>query len=64
MILITCYQIIYGNYIMDPVDQACMAAMIDYWISPNAIKKEFEVSKGKFILYTLIFLYQAIHMDS
>lgn len=42
-----CFQLIYGGYITDPYDQQTLAAMIDYWISPAAVKKDFELSKGQ-----------------
>ena len=40
---------IYGKYITDPADQQALAAMVDYWISPTSVKKEFEVPKCKLL---------------
>ena len=40
-------QIIYGNNVTDPVDQNCLSAMVDYWISTNSTRKEFEMPKRK-----------------
>lgn len=38
-------QVVYGSHITDPVDQQSLSAMVDYWVSPTAIKKEFEVAR-------------------
>ena len=42
-----CGQVVYGSYIRDPGDQQSLSAMVDYWVSPTAIKKEFEVARRK-----------------
>lgn len=39
---------IYGNYVTDPTDQQTLASMVDYWISPLTIKKDFEIPKCVF----------------
>ena len=38
---------VYGKAIRDEFDQQSLNAMVDYWISPAAVKKEFEASRGK-----------------
>lgn len=40
-------EIIYASFLTDPLDQQSLACMIDYWISPNAIKKDFELPRCK-----------------
>ena len=39
---------IYGKYLTEENDRATLAAMVDIWVSPNSIKREFEVMKRKF----------------
>ncbi|XP_025098007.1 LOW QUALITY PROTEIN: dynein gamma chain, flagellar outer arm-like [Pomacea canaliculata] len=41
-------EVVYGSHITDPVDQQSLSAMVDYWVSPTAIKKEFEVARLKY----------------
>ncbi|OWF37572.1 Dynein heavy chain 5, axonemal [Mizuhopecten yessoensis] len=41
-------EIIYGSYITDDYDRNSMSSVVDYWISPNAIKKDFDVAKLKY----------------
>ncbi|XP_041462850.1 dynein heavy chain 8, axonemal-like [Lytechinus variegatus] len=41
-------EIIYGSYINDDYDRTNLSAMVDYWIGPNATKREFEATKLKF----------------
>ncbi|GFN75495.1 dynein beta chain, ciliary [Plakobranchus ocellatus] len=41
-------EIVYGTYITDPYDQQSLCAMVDYWCSPNAVKKDFEVARLKY----------------
>ena len=38
-------QVIYGSYVTDNLDQQTLSAVVDYWISPNACKKDFEIPK-------------------
>jgi len=38
-------QVIYGSYSTDVNDQQSLGAMIDYWVSPTAVKKDFEVAR-------------------
>ena len=38
----------YGTHITDPYDQQSLSAIIDYWCSPNAVKKDFEVARLKY----------------
>ena len=45
--LCNCFQVIYGSYIEDNLDQQTLSAMVDYWVSPNACKKDFEIPKCK-----------------
>lgn len=42
-----CSQLIYGGYVSDSYDQQALNAMVDYWVSPLAVKKDFELSRGK-----------------
>ncbi|XP_071504103.1 dynein axonemal heavy chain 5-like [Diadema antillarum] len=41
-------EIIYGSYINDEYDRNNLSAMVDYWIGPNATKREFEATKLKY----------------
>ncbi|XP_074662754.1 uncharacterized protein LOC141915202 [Tubulanus polymorphus] len=41
-------EMLYGNSISDVYDQLSLGAMVDYWISPTAVKKEFELAKLKY----------------
>jgi len=43
------YQIIYGSHITDNYDQQAVSALVDYWLSPNAVKKDFEERRCKFV---------------
>lgn len=47
------YQIIYGSHITDNYDQQAVSALVDYWLSPNAVKKDFEERRCKFVLGTV-----------
>ncbi len=49
-------EIIFGNYITDPVDQQCLNSVVDYWISPNAIKRDFELPKCKSYFFILFLI--------
>ncbi|XP_066278010.1 uncharacterized protein [Branchiostoma lanceolatum] len=40
-------EVIYGSYVSDEYDQLTLSAMVDYWMGPNAMKKEFEVPRLK-----------------
>ncbi|KAI8520697.1 hypothetical protein Bbelb_004510 [Branchiostoma belcheri] len=40
-------EVIYGSYVSDEYDQQTLSAMVDYWMGPNAMKKEFEVPRLK-----------------
>ena len=57
-------QVVYGRGVSDEFDRQGLSAMIDYWISPAAVKREFEASKSMcfcliFILFT--FLTMVLH---
>ena len=47
------YQIIYGSHITDHYDQQAVSALVDYWLSPNAVKKDFEERRCKLVLGTV-----------
>jgi len=38
---------VYGSCISDDFDRQGLSALVDYWISPAAVKKEFEAAKSK-----------------
>lgn len=40
-------QVVYGSSIREEFDRQAVSAMIDYWISPAAVKREFEAAKSK-----------------
>ena len=40
-------QVVYGKSMSDEFDRQGLSAMIDYWISPAAVKREFEATKSK-----------------
>ncbi|KAK3577475.1 hypothetical protein CHS0354_032326 [Potamilus streckersoni] len=41
-------EVVYGSYFTDYYDQQSLSAIVDYWISPTAIKKDFEVARLKY----------------
>ncbi|KAL5010133.1 hypothetical protein ScPMuIL_012438 [Solemya velum] len=41
-------EVIYGSYMTDTYDHQSLAATVDYWISPQTIKKDFEVARLKY----------------
>ncbi|XP_053397319.1 dynein axonemal heavy chain 5-like isoform X6 [Mercenaria mercenaria] len=41
-------EVIYGSYSTDVNDQQSLSAMVDYWVSPTAVKKDFEVARLKY----------------
>ncbi|XP_052089132.1 uncharacterized protein LOC127725852 isoform X10 [Mytilus californianus] len=41
-------EIIYGSHITDSYDQQAVSALVDYWLSPNAVKKDFEERRLKY----------------
>ncbi|XP_077977225.1 dynein axonemal heavy chain 8-like isoform X3 [Glandiceps talaboti] len=41
-------EIIYGSYVIDDFDQQSLTALIEYWIGPNAVKKDFEATKLRY----------------
>ena len=43
------YWVVYGKAISNEFDRQSLSAMVDYWISPAAVKKEFEASRGIYI---------------
>ena len=53
---------IYGKYITDPADQQVLTSMIDYWISPNAVKRDFELPKcmANIYCFLLVLIYFGI----
>lgn len=42
-------QVVYGRSTSDEFDRQGLSAMIDYWISPAAVKREFEATKSKYL---------------
>lgn len=38
-------QMVYGGHIYDTYDQQALNAIVDYWVSPVAVKKDFELAK-------------------
>ena len=53
--VINILQVTYGTFVADPQDQQSLTAMIEYFISPNAVKRDFEFTKSKHsFLYTNI----------
>ncbi|XP_059166583.1 dynein axonemal heavy chain 8-like [Physella acuta] len=41
-------EIIYGTHITDAFDQQSLSALVEYWCTPNAVKKDFEVARLKY----------------
>ncbi|ESO89151.1 hypothetical protein LOTGIDRAFT_229063 [Lottia gigantea] len=41
-------EVLYGSHITDSYDQQSLCAIVDYWLSPQAIKKDFEVARLKY----------------
>lgn len=39
----------------DSYDQQALSAMVDYWVSPLAVKKDFELSRGEYICVSYYF---------
>ncbi|XP_067674368.1 uncharacterized protein [Haliotis asinina] len=48
-------EVVYGNHITDSFDQQSLSAMVDYWVSPTAVKKDFEVARLKYRHPTMFF---------
>lgn len=48
-------EVVYGRGVSDEFDRQGLSAMIDYWISPAAVKREFEASKIKYKLPSALF---------
>ncbi|XP_071954985.1 uncharacterized protein [Antedon mediterranea] len=48
-------EIVYGSSILDEFDQTNLAGMVDYWIGPNAVKKEFEATRLKYKIPSAFF---------
>ena len=48
-------EIVYGSYVKNASDQTNMSSVVDYWVGPNAVKKEFEGTKCKFFCFFVIF---------
>jgi len=48
--IILLLQIIYGGHISNSYDQQTLNAVVDYWASPLAVKKDFELSRGELML--------------
>lgn len=46
---------VYGRNMSDEFDRQGLSAMIDYWISPAAVKREFEAAKIKYKLPSALF---------
>ena len=46
-------QAVYGRNMSDEFDRQGLSAMIDYWISPAAVKREFEAAKSKHLAWFL-----------
>ena len=44
-------QVVYGRSMSDEFDRQGLSAMIDYWISPAAVKREFEATKSKHLAW-------------
>ena len=38
---------VYGSHSTDMNDQLSLSAMVDYWMSPTAVKKDFELARRK-----------------
>ena len=47
-------QVIYGKTMSDEFDRQGLSAMVDYWISPAAVKREFEATKSKYFRFPQI----------
>ena len=41
-------ELVYGSFLTDPLDQLSLSSMVDYWISPNALKRDFELPRRKY----------------
>lgn len=41
-------QVVYGSSVSDEFDRQALSSIIDYWISPAAVKREFEAAKSKY----------------
>ncbi|CAL1527205.1 unnamed protein product [Lymnaea stagnalis] len=41
-------EIVYGTHITDIYDQQSLGAIVEYWCTPNAVKKDFEVARLKY----------------
>ncbi|XP_055889444.1 dynein axonemal heavy chain 8-like isoform X3 [Biomphalaria glabrata] len=41
-------EIVYGTHTTDVYDQQALSAIVEYWCTPNAVKKDFEVARLKY----------------
>ena len=41
-------EVIYGSYSTDMYDMQSLSAMVDYWASQTAVKKDFEVARCEY----------------
>ncbi|EDO29309.1 predicted protein [Nematostella vectensis] len=48
-------EVVYGSCVSDDFDRQGLSAIIDYWVSPAAVKKEFEAAKTKYKLPSALF---------
>ncbi|XP_068697910.1 dynein axonemal heavy chain 8-like [Montipora foliosa] len=48
-------EVIYGRSMSDEFDRQGLSAMVDYWISPAAVKREFEATRIKYKLPSALF---------
>jgi dynein heavy chain len=47
-------ELVYGSFLSDSLDQLSLTAMVDYWISPNAVKRDFELPRRKWCWRSLV----------
>ena len=50
-------EVVYGSYSTDMYDMQSLSAMVDYWASQTAVKKDFEVARCKYYAKTCLKLF-------
>eukprot|EP00118_Oscarella_pearsei_P013596 m.109954 g.109954 ORF g.109954 m.109954 type:complete len:5180 (+) comp37381_c0_seq5:135-15674(+) len=43
-------QLVYGSQVLDPNDYVIISAVVDHWLAPSSIKKEWDMFKSKYRL--------------
>ena len=53
-------QMVYGREVVTKVDMLALTAMVDYWFSATATRKDFELARGR-VITTIEIRFTACH---